>query len=191
MNKLNQLFTSIPLPLRVLGFALIAVLSHFTVRGIRKLGESILTLRISKETPVQETFTRKYPKTATLLTILVSSITFTIYFFAIGFILKEFKVSLKTYLASASVIGLAIGFGTQGFVQDVISGLTLISAYSRLWVWAKRIPTIPAATARFQRSTVRFPNRSLHSLRAVNFGTMYSHRPIIPPERKANITVFV
>jgi len=126
MEKLNQVFTSIPLPLRVLGFALIAVLSHFTVRGIRKLGESILTLRVSKETPVQETFTRKYPKTATLLTILVSSITFTIYFVAIGFILREFKVSLKTYLASASVIGLAIGFGTQGFVQDVISGLTLI-----------------------------------------------------------------
>ena len=126
MEKLIQFITSIPAPLRILGFSLVAVLSHFMVRGIRKLGEWILTLRISKEIPVQETFSRKYPKTATLLTILVSSITFAIYFVAIGFILKEFKVSLKTYLASASVIGLAIGFGTQGFVQDVISGLTLI-----------------------------------------------------------------
>ena len=134
MEELNKLFTSIPLPLRVLEFALIAVLSHFAVRGIRKLGESILTLRVSKEAPVQETFTPKYPQTATLLTILVSSINFTIYFVAIGFILREFKVSLKTFLASASVIGLAIGLGTQGFVQDVITGLTLIFSDVRSYV---------------------------------------------------------
>jgi small conductance mechanosensitive channel len=35
-------------------------------------------------------------------------------------------VPLRTYLASASIIGLAVGFGLQGFVQDVIIGLTLI-----------------------------------------------------------------
>jgi small conductance mechanosensitive channel len=49
-----------------------------------------------------------------------------IYFLAVGLILKEFNVSLKAYLASASVIGLAIGFGSQGLVQDVVTGLTLI-----------------------------------------------------------------
>src|SRR5690606_22150626 len=31
-----------------------------------------------------------------------------------------------TYFASASVIALAIGFGSQGIVQDVVTGLTLI-----------------------------------------------------------------
>jgi len=41
-------------------------------------------------------------------------------------ILKEFGVSLVAYLASASVMGLAIGFGSQGLVQDVVTGLTLI-----------------------------------------------------------------
>ncbi len=46
------------------------------------------------------------PTSATIARILVNSITFAIYFVAIGLILKEFKVSLKTYLASASVIGL-------------------------------------------------------------------------------------
>jgi small conductance mechanosensitive channel len=35
-------------------------------------------------------------------------------------------VSLTAYLASASVIGLAIGFGSQGLVQDVVTGLTLV-----------------------------------------------------------------
>jgi small conductance mechanosensitive channel len=41
-------------------------------------------------------------------------------------ILREFKISLTTYFASATVIGLAVGFGLQGFVQDVVIGLTLI-----------------------------------------------------------------
>ena len=41
-------------------------------------------------------------------------------------ILREFKISLTTYFASATVIGLAVGFGLQGFVQDVVICLTLI-----------------------------------------------------------------
>ncbi len=35
-------------------------------------------------------------------------------------------LSLKTYLASASIMGLAIGFGSQGLVQDVVTGVTLV-----------------------------------------------------------------
>jgi small-conductance mechanosensitive channel len=47
-------------------------------------------------------------------------------FFAVGFILREFGVSLTAYLAAASVVGLAIGFGSQSVIQDVIAGLTFI-----------------------------------------------------------------
>jgi small conductance mechanosensitive channel len=49
-----------------------------------------------------------------------------IYFSAFGLILKELGVSVTAYLASASVIGLAVAFGSQGLVQDVVTGLTLI-----------------------------------------------------------------
>lgn len=69
---------------------------------------------------------RTKPKVATLTTIVVSALTFAIYFTAIGFMLRELNVNLTTYIASASVIGLAVGFGSQGFVQDVVVGLTLI-----------------------------------------------------------------
>jgi len=41
-------------------------------------------------------------------------------------ILGEFKISSRTYFASATVIGLAVGFGLQGFVQDLVIGITLI-----------------------------------------------------------------
>lgn len=49
-----------------------------------------------------------------------------IYFTAFGFILSEIGVNYTTYLASLSVIGLAIGFGSQGLVQDVVTGFFLI-----------------------------------------------------------------
>jgi small conductance mechanosensitive channel len=41
-------------------------------------------------------------------------------------ILQECGVNLTAYLASASVIALAVSFGSQGLVQDVVIGLTLI-----------------------------------------------------------------
>ena len=48
------------------------------------------------------------------------------YFFAMGLVLEELGVNLTGYLASASIVALAISFGSQGLVQDVVIGLTLI-----------------------------------------------------------------
>lgn len=61
-----------------------------------------------------------------LATLLSSAMLFTLYFLILGLVLAEFGVSLTAYLASASVLGLALGFGSQGLVQDVVTGLTLI-----------------------------------------------------------------
>ena len=112
--------------IRIFVIVLLAILGHFFVKTFRYLSQWLLTLKIKTKASSKETLLRRYPKYATLMTILVSAITFVIYFLAIGLILKEFNISLTTYLASASVIGLAIGFGLQGFVQDVVIGLTLI-----------------------------------------------------------------
>lgn len=58
---------------------------------------------------------------------LVSGVTvFTIYFLAVGLVLTEMGVSVTAYLATASFIGLAVGFGSQSIVQDAIVGLTVI-----------------------------------------------------------------
>jgi small conductance mechanosensitive channel len=48
------------------------------------------------------------------------------YFVAVGLVLKEFGISLTAYFASATIIGLAVGFGSQGLVQDVVNGLTVV-----------------------------------------------------------------
>jgi small conductance mechanosensitive channel len=68
----------------------------------------------------------RLPKLRSVISLLNSVVIFALYFGMFGFVLKEFGVSLTAYFASATVIGLAVGFGSQGVVQDVVTGLTLV-----------------------------------------------------------------
>ena len=100
----------------------VAVVGHLLVRALQNVTEGLL----KGKTESREQFIRRYPKAASLITIGVSTITFIVYFGAIGLLLVKAGVPLGTYLATASVIGLAFAFGSQGLVQDIVVGLTLI-----------------------------------------------------------------
>lgn len=101
---------------RVVVVIVIAVLAHLVVIGIRRLSHRLMTA---------ETMLR-WSKLRTLAGLIISALVFAIYFGTVGLVLQEFGVSLTAYLASASILALAIGFGSQGVVQDVVTGLTVI-----------------------------------------------------------------
>jgi len=122
IDTLNHIQSIFKIPLIIV----LVVAVHFGVKGIRQFSAYMLKMKVEKKERSDVILIRKYPKIATIFTLLVSAVTFAIYFLALGLILREFSVSLKTYFASATVIGLAVGFGLQGFVQDVVIGLTLI-----------------------------------------------------------------
>jgi small conductance mechanosensitive channel len=124
--KLANILTELNPILRILLIIVLTVAGHFTVKAIRRFSQYLLTIKIDHDGTSETSLTRRYPKVATIITILVSAMTFSIYFLAVGMVLREFKISLTTYFASATVIGLAVGFGLQGFVQDLVIGLTLI-----------------------------------------------------------------
>ncbi|MDX1567592.1 MAG: mechanosensitive ion channel [Longimicrobiales bacterium] len=107
---------------RVAVIVVLAVLAHLFVLTARKVGEWLL----ARDAGGRDSLARRRPKVASLVTLLVSTVTFVVYFGAVGLILSELGVSMTTYFASATVIGLAIGFGSQGLVQDIVIGLTLI-----------------------------------------------------------------
>lgn len=65
-------------------------------------------------------------KVRTIIHLVFGTVMFCLYFGAFGVLLAVFGISLTAYLASASVIGLAVAFGSQSIVQDVITGLTVI-----------------------------------------------------------------
>jgi len=102
----------------------LAIIAHLTVKVIRHISEFIINKIQTRKSRLGLESQR--PKLITLIRLIVSAVTFSIYFLAIGFFLQELGIDLATYLKSASVIGLAISFGSQGLVQDMVIGLTLI-----------------------------------------------------------------
>jgi len=62
----------------------------------------------------------------TLHSLILNVAKYIIYFAALGFILSEFGINYTAYIASLSVVGLAIGFGSQGLVQDMVTGFFVI-----------------------------------------------------------------
>lgn len=111
-----EFFTGTPVLARTLLILGVVVILHFAVHLVRVAGERL----------TRSEATASVRKLRTIISLGTSVAVFTFYFLAVGFILQELGISMTAYLASASVIGLAVGFGSQGVVQDVVTGLTLI-----------------------------------------------------------------
>ncbi len=109
---------------RILLIAGLSAFAHVLVKVTRSLSEWLIIRSHTKKNPFG--FMTEKPKFITVTRLIVSAITFAIYFLALGLVLQEFGVNLTAYLASASIIGLAISFGSQGLIQDIVIGLTLI-----------------------------------------------------------------
>jgi small conductance mechanosensitive channel len=156
---------------RLLMFAGLAAVTHLVVILLRHLAARFLVGQSVK----------RFQKLKSIVTLATSATVFALYFLAIGFILREFGVSLTAYLASASVVGLAIGFGSQGIVQDVVTGLTLIFSdlvdVGDLVEISGQSGIVNAITMRFVElenalgATVFIPNRTITNI--VNYPRGY------------------
>jgi small-conductance mechanosensitive channel len=106
----------------------LAIVAHFLVRLLKFIGDWLIRKSAAKKSPVG--FVTHKPKFVTLTGLATSALTLVIYSVGLGFILYVLGMNpqqfIATYLATASVVGFAVGFGSQGLVQDVITGLTLI-----------------------------------------------------------------
>jgi len=69
---------------------------------------------------------RRRQRAATIGSLLRSISTFVIYGTAFVLILGEFGVNLAPIIASAGVIGVAVGFGAQNLIKDFLSGIFMM-----------------------------------------------------------------
>lgn len=90
----------------VLGFLLIKI-SNFIIQR---------ALKVSK----------KDPRSLTISRLVKSIIRYIVWFIVILLVLGELGVDITPFIATAGVLGLAIGFGTQELVKDFISGFFII-----------------------------------------------------------------
>jgi len=164
---------------RLLLIVLLAIAVHVLIKIIRHISEWIIR-KSQAETKSPLGFVTQQPRFITLIRLIVSSLTFVIYFFAVGLVLQEFGVNLTAYLASASVVGLAISFGSQGLVQDMVIGLTLI--FSDAMEAGDLVEVAGAATVigRVEEIGLRFT-------KLLNF---YNQEIFIPNRTIANVSRF-
>lgn len=65
-------------------------------------------------------------RSITLLALFLSIARYVVYFTAVGYILSQFGIDYRAYMASLSLVGIALGFGSQGLVQDVVTGFFIL-----------------------------------------------------------------
>ncbi|MFM6963489.1 MAG: mechanosensitive ion channel family protein [Micrococcales bacterium] len=69
---------------------------------------------------------RMLQRAKTLASVLSNLITWTLVLFALGSILGELGIAVGAMVASAGILGAALGFGAQSLVRDLLSGLFII-----------------------------------------------------------------
>jgi small conductance mechanosensitive channel len=183
--------------------AIIAMFVHVAVKIIRYVSEWFINKSHAKKNPFD--FVTGQPKFTTLTRLIVSCATFTIYFLAVGFILVEgFHFDLTTYLASASIIGLAISFGSQSLVQDVVTGVTLIfSDAMDVGDLVELSGTMPSTVGRVEQIGLRFtkllnfynqevfvPNRNIGNVSRFPHGGVHAYADIQVPAQADQQKIF-
>lgn len=76
--------------------------------------------------PLKFLYRNHKSRTMTMYSLLINVSKYIVYLASVGFILSELGVNYTAYLASLSVVGLAIGFGSQGLVQDMVTGFFIV-----------------------------------------------------------------
>ena len=89
-----------------------------------KVGKAIINrvFKVKLKSPLRHSERRE----TTLMKLLENALSYVIYFAAILAVLAEFRIDVKGLLAGAGVLGLAVGFGAQSLVKDIITGFFII-----------------------------------------------------------------
>ncbi len=122
VNFKSRLVTSgVDLAGKTLKIALVLVLAFFVLRGGRLLIARLFTPRDNRKTFLESR------RAQALNSLLQSILTYGIYFMTALIILQEIlDKSLTPVLAGAGIVGLAVGFGAQSLVRDVITGFFIL-----------------------------------------------------------------
>ena len=107
--------------IRALNIAIIIGVSYFILLTSERLIRKLLTWE-NKYTSRQEVARR----INTLVPLLQSLLKYVVIFFATILILGQLGVDAKAILAGAGIVGIAVGFGAQTLVKDILTGVFLL-----------------------------------------------------------------
>lgn len=112
-------------PLHILAIVIIAIIGQ-------RLGSRTITQAMNRLATADLVLgpgnlaARQKERAKTTGTVLSSTLNALIWIIAMGMVLGEFGLNLGPLIASAGVIGVALGLGAQTIVRDVLSGLFML-----------------------------------------------------------------
>lgn len=108
---------------RILLILVIVLVSRWIIFLLRGFSRFMI---FSDWGPLRYVYRSQKNRALTIHSVILNLLKYVIYFTAFGLILGEMGINYTAYLASLSVIGLAIGFGSQGLVQDMVTGFFVV-----------------------------------------------------------------
>ncbi|MDK2822765.1 MAG: moderate conductance mechanosensitive channel [Clostridia bacterium] len=116
-----------PKEIILLGYSFLKVIGIFIIsRVVYKFGAIAIDQMFKDRFNLNEHLKVEQRRIETLSRLLKSLLSYLLYFIAIVTSLKIFGVPIETVLAGAGILGLAVGFGAQNLVKDIISGFFII-----------------------------------------------------------------
>jgi small-conductance mechanosensitive channel len=123
MQSVLDWFTGAPLNITVI-IALAILISRLGQRSIARLMTRVASADLIPGP--KRSGIRQKERAKTTSTVLKSTLNGTIWLIAIFMILAEFGLNLGPLIASAGVIGVALGLGAQTLVRDILSGIFML-----------------------------------------------------------------
>ena len=127
-EKILRIFNNVDLWIKFLEKTLliitIIIVATIGVKILNKIIDYIMTTRDNANKKFNIKFNEK--RSETLHKLVKSAVRYTIYFIAFFQILATVGVNTTSIVASAGIASVAIGFGAQNLVKDIISGFFII-----------------------------------------------------------------
>ncbi|WP_077309879.1 mechanosensitive ion channel family protein [Terribacillus halophilus] len=99
---------------------LLIVIGYFVLRAV---GKKLISSSLNKASTKQRISTSRM---VTLEKLLLNTYGYTLIFLLVVMIFGVFDIQIGPLIAGAGIIGLAIGFGAQGLVSDVVTGFFIL-----------------------------------------------------------------
>lgn len=120
MDALQNEGTWVNLGVTVIKIILILVAANLVIRFGKIAIHNIFKIR--NLSPLNTSERRE----ETLSKLLDNILSYVVYFIALMMILSVFGINVQALIAGAGIVGLAVGFGAQNLVKDIISGFFII-----------------------------------------------------------------
>ncbi len=126
MNKFQNEETWLAIGIGILKILAILIIAKVLIRVGKLAIHNMVKIRTRTSLSPFVSLRISERREATLLKLIDNILSYVVYFIVFMMILSLFNINVSALLAGAGIVGLAVGFGAQSLVKDILSGFFII-----------------------------------------------------------------